>query len=158
MPKDQSNRLELGILPDMVLVEMRIGQILTEKALDEFSHTNVTPGLFVILSLIDKNPGQKQGALANAVMLDRSTMVPIIDHCEKQKWVQRLPYEGDRRAHAIHLTKAGKKLVEKLEDNVLKLENHITQKMGKNDRNTFLRLLKKFQGAVSNDSEKEVTS
>ena len=157
MPKDKNNKLDLGMLPNMVLVEMRIGQILTEKALDEFSHTSVTPGLFVILSLINKNPGQKQGALANAVMLDRSTMVPIIDHCEKQKWVQRLPYEGDRRAHAIHLTVKGRKLVEKLENNVLKLEDHITQKMGKRDRDTFLNLLKKFQGAVSNVSDSEVT-
>ena len=150
MPKKKNSDLELGLLPGMVLVEMRIGQILAEKALDEFSHTSVTPGLFVVLSLIYQNPGQKQGALAKAVMLERSTMVPIIDHCEKQRWVQRLPYEGDRRAHAIHLTSKGKKLVEKLEANVLKLEQHITHKMGKTDRDTFLNLLKKFQGAVSN--------
>lgn len=153
MPKRKNSELELGLLPEMVLVEMRIGQILAEKAMDAFSHTSVTPGLFVVLSLIYKNPGQKQGALAKAVMLERSTMVPIIDHCEKQRWVQRLPYAGDRRAHAIHLTDKGKVLVEKLEADVLKLEQHIARKMGKTDRDTFLDLLKKFQGAVSNLSE-----
>ncbi len=158
MPKISDNKLELGTLPQMIMVEMRIGQILAEKALDEFSHTSITPRLFVILSLIHKNPGQKQGALARAVMLDRSTMVPIIDHCEENEWLQRLPYKGDRRAHAIHLTKKGKALVDQLECNVLQLEEHIIHKMGKTDRNNFLELLKKFQGAVSNLNQTEVTS
>ncbi|MFT4826016.1 MAG: DNA-binding MarR family transcriptional regulator [Halioglobus sp.] len=158
MPKISENKLDLGTLTQMIVVEMRIGQILAEKALNSFSDTSITPGLFVILSLIDKNPGQKQGALAKAVMLDRSTMVPIIDHCEENEWLQRLPYKGDRRAHAIHLTKKGKALIEKLERNVLQLEEHIIHEMGKKDRNKFLELLKQFQGAVSNLNQTEVTS
>ena len=158
MPETGDNKLELGTLPQMIMVEMRIGQILAERALDKFSDTSITPGLFVILSLIDKNPGQKQGALAKAVMLDRSTMVPIIDHCEENEWLQRLPYKGDRRAHAIHLTKKGKALIDKLQCNVLELEAHIIHKMGKTNRNNFLELLKQFQGAVSNLNQTEVTS
>ena len=56
--------LDLGNLPDMVGVELRMGQILAERAFSEVSHTQVSPGLFMILALVRNNPGQKQTTLA----------------------------------------------------------------------------------------------
>ncbi len=147
--------LQLDELPDMVTMELRICQILAERAFMDVSHTRVSPGLFMILALIKNNPGQKQTTLAQSVKLDRSTMVPIIDHCERQGWVERKPFAGDRRAHAIHLTGRGRALVNKLENNVTDLEQRIRAGMGKSERNQFLHLLRKFQAAVT-DSKTEV--
>lgn len=150
--------LELGNLPDMVGIELRMGQILAEKAFGDISHTQVSPGLFMILALIRQNPGQKQATLARSVQLDRSTMVPIIDHCERQGWVQRQPYAGDRRAHAIYLTERGADLVDKLEQDVLQLEARLTAAMGQQDRDQFLQLLKKFQAALISSPKHEVSA
>jgi DNA-binding MarR family transcriptional regulator len=141
--------LDLGNLPDMVGVELRMGQILAERAFGEVSHTEVSPGLFMILALVRNNPGQKQTTLAGSVRLDRSTMVSIMDHCERQGWVERKPYAGDRRAHAIFITRKGQKLVQKLEQDVLLLEQKIASRMGQSDRDQLLRLLKKFHTAVT---------
>jgi DNA-binding MarR family transcriptional regulator len=141
--------LDLGNLPDMVGIELRIGQILAERAFSDISHTQVSPGLFMILALIRNNPGRKQTTLARSVKLDRSTMVPIMDHCERKGWVQRQPFAGDRRAHAIFLTASGLDLVDKLEQDVLKLEAKLTTAMGQQDRDQFLQLLKKFQTALA---------
>ncbi len=146
--RSESDSLQLGNLPDMVGVELRICQILTEKAFRKFSHTQVSAGVFMILSLISKNPGQKQSTLAAEVKLDRSTMVPIIDRCERQGWVERKPYEGDRRAYAIHLTTKGNRLMAKLESNILELEQTISAHMGKKNRAQLLGLLKKLQAAL----------
>ena len=140
--------LQLAALPDMVTMELRIGQILAERAFMEVGHTRVSPGLFMILALIKNNPGQKQSSLAQSVKLDRSTMVPIMDHCERQGWVERKRFAGDRRAHAIHLTRKGKTLVSRLEKSVAELEQRITTGMGQRERNQFLLLLKKFQATV----------
>ena len=149
MAKIDEYGLQLGELPDMLTMELRIGQILAERAFMEVSHTKVSPGLFMILALIKGNPGQKQSTLAQSVKLDRSTMVPIMDHCERQGWVERKPFAGDRRAHAIHLTGKGKTLVTKLEKSVAKLEQRITQGMGGQERDEFLCLLRKFQATVT---------
>ena len=141
--------LDLGNLPEMVGVELRMGQILAERAFREISRTQVSPGLFMILALVRNNPGQKQTALAGSVKLDRSTMVSIMDHCERQGWVERKPYAGDRRAHAIFITRKGQKLVKKLEQDVLLQEQKIATRMGQSDRDQLLRLLKKFHTAVT---------
>jgi DNA-binding MarR family transcriptional regulator len=141
--------LQLGQLPEMVTMELRIGQILAEGSFMAVSHTRVSPGLFMILALIKSNPGQKQSTLAQSVKLDRSTLVPIMDHCERRGWVERKPFIGDRRAHAIHLTSKGRTLVNKLETSVAELEKRITEGMGQQDRDQFLLLLKKFQAAVT---------
>jgi DNA-binding MarR family transcriptional regulator len=141
--------LQLDGLPEMVTMELRMGQILAERAFMEVSHTRVSPGLFMILALVKHNPGQKQSTLAQSVKLDRSTMVPIMDHCEKNGWVERKPFAGDRRAHAIHLTSKGKNLVKKLEKSVTELEQRINDAMGPGEREQLLLLLRKFQASVS---------
>ena len=149
MAKVDEFGLQLGQLPEMTTMELRIGQILAERSFMELSHTRISPGLFMILALIKGNPGQKQSTLAQSVKLDRSTMVPIMDHCERKGWVERKPFVGDRRAHAIHLTRKGRTLVNKLEKSVAELEKRITRGMGQQDRDQFLVLLKKFQTAVT---------
>ena len=141
--------MQLGELPEMITMEMRIGQILAERAFTDVSRTRVSPGLFMILSLIRQNPGQKQSTLAQSVKLDRSTMVPIMDHCERKGWVERKPYAGDRRAHAIYLTTKGKTLVRRLERSVAALESRIAEGLGPRDRATLLRLLRKLQASLS---------
>lgn len=149
MHKTDEYGLQLDGLPEMVTMELRMGQILAERAFMEVSHTRVSPGLFMILALVKHNPGQKQSTLAQSVKLDRSTMVPIMDHCEKNGWVERKPFAGDRRAHAIHLTSKGKNLVKKLEKSVTELEQRINDAMGPGEREQLLLLLRKFQASVS---------
>ena len=143
------NDLELGDLPNMVGIELRICQIIADRALSNASTIPVSPGLFTILSLIQKNPGQKQITLAETVKLDRSSLVPIIDQCEKSGWLKRLPYPGDRRAHAIHLTKKGVATLNQLEQSVLLLEQRITEGLGEANKNLLLSLLKNLQTTLS---------
>jgi DNA-binding MarR family transcriptional regulator len=133
----------------MIGIELRICQIIADKALSKASPIPVSPGLFTILSLIQQNPGQKQITLAESVKLDRSSLVPIIDQCEKSGWVKRLPYPGDRRAHAIHLTRKGVATLEQLEYSVLLLEQRITEGLGVSNKNLLLSLLKDLQTTLS---------
>ena len=158
MGSKDAHDLDLGNLPNMVGIELRMGQILAEKAFSAISRTHVSPGLFMILALIRNNPGQKQATLARSVQLDRSTMVPIMDHCERQGWVQRQSFAGDRRAHAIYLTDGGTELVNKLEQDVLQLEVALTATMGKRDRDQLLSLLKKFQTALLSLPQQDVSA
>ncbi len=141
--------LDLGELPEQIIVELRICQILAEQAFTADSMDGVSPGLYMILALIDKNPGQKQSTLASCVKLDRSTLVPLLNQCERKQWIQRKPYEGDGRARAVYLTRQGKAVVRRQADKLAGLEAGVGAHMAFGERDTLLRLLKQFQVAIA---------
>jgi DNA-binding MarR family transcriptional regulator len=148
MVKDRDTGLDLGELPDMVGVELRICQILAERAFANTSQLNVSPGLYMILTVVRQNPGLKQKDLARCAKLDRSTMVGIIDQCEQRKWLQRRPFVGDRRAHAIHLTAKGEALLDEMQQNVSALEQGIVDQLGRRKRDQLLKLIKELQAVI----------
>ena len=50
-----------------------------------------------------------QHQLGEAIGMDPSSMVGTIDELESRGLVKRQPHPSDRRAHALHLTPAGKR-------------------------------------------------
>ncbi len=141
--------LNFGSLMDMVGVELRHSQIAAEKAFVSVAGKQILPGHFTLLMLIRDNPGQNQTTLANAVHLDRSSMVPIIDDCESKGWLERSAFDGDRRAYAISLTSKGKRLLATLEKRVDVLEQRIGDGLGKENRALLISLLRSLQDVLS---------
>jgi DNA-binding MarR family transcriptional regulator len=148
----KQNTLQFGSLSDMVGVELRYAQIAAERTFLSVVEENILPGHFTVLMLIRNNPGQNQTALAKAAHLDRSTMVPIIDHCERKGWVERKANANDRRAYAIHLTSKGGQLMSKLEKRIEILEKKILDGLGEKNRNQLMSLLKQLQRVFSSDT------
>lgn len=65
------------------------------------------------LTLIVDNPGLRQSAFAEALDIERSNMVAIIDELEQHGWVRRERLDTDRRAYALFATQSGKRLNKK---------------------------------------------
>jgi len=61
------------------------------------------------LTLIRYNPNQTQRTLATAVRIDPSSMTPIVDFFEKNKWVRRRQSPVNRSAYGLQITAAGRK-------------------------------------------------
>lgn len=76
-----------------------------------------------LLSIIRGNPGQPQYRLADAVGLQRSSVVPILDRMEAEGIVERRDVEGDRRSKAVHLTDKGEQVVRELIEPALEMEH-----------------------------------
>ncbi|WP_071131546.1 MarR family winged helix-turn-helix transcriptional regulator [Enterococcus timonensis] len=68
---------------------------------------------FSMMQLIESNSGINQNELAKKMQKDKTLMVQVIDKLEKKGLATREPSENDRRAYALSLTPAGKKIVEK---------------------------------------------
>ncbi|MEM8562312.1 MAG: MarR family transcriptional regulator [Pseudomonadota bacterium] len=138
---------DLGELPNMIGVELRIAQILADRL---FSSTKLSmaPGHFTVLSLISLNPGINQSNLARCMFLDRSSMVPILDQLQRKQLIERRSLPTDRRAYALHLTTAGRSAVKRGEKEVSRLEKAIAAEMGSANRNKLLDLIKQFQTAL----------
>jgi DNA-binding MarR family transcriptional regulator len=136
---------ELGNLPEMLGVELRIAQILADRVFNVSQQAGLAPGHYTVLSLIKLNPGINQSELARCMYLDRSTMVPLIDQLQTRGWVERRPHSVDRRAYALHLTRKGQALLKRADIEVTELELSISQNLGQQQREHLLQLLKQLQ-------------
>lgn len=73
------------------------------------------PRHFGMLSQIAANEGRSQQALGSALGIHRSALVALVDDLEQRGLAERRRDPGDRRANALHLTAAGRRMLAKLE-------------------------------------------
>lgn len=62
---------------------------------------------FSTLALVATNPGMRQSQIAEALAIERTNFVQIVDELEKANLVIRETAVDDRRAYALHATPAG---------------------------------------------------
>jgi DNA-binding MarR family transcriptional regulator len=136
--------LERGMLPDLLGYQLRLAQLAVfrdfARSLADFS---LSPGRVGILVLIEANPGISQSRLAEAVGLDRSTMVPVIDGFEQLGVVQRRAGK-DRRTNGLWLTREGARGLMRMKERVVRHEANVTRGLSSSERRTLSKLLAKL--------------
>ncbi|MEO1480615.1 MAG: MarR family transcriptional regulator [Myxococcota bacterium] len=75
---------------------------------------NATPEQWFVLNKLQGADGQSQSELGDEIFSDRPNMTRIIEGMEKQGWVIRRPDENDQRRRLVFLTRAGRKVAEKI--------------------------------------------
>ena len=137
--------LDLSGLNDLLGFQLRRAQM---SVFHHFSSTvggeGITPALFGLMMIVSKNEGLSQSRLAQALGIDVSTMVAMIDRIEKKRWIQRKKSNVDRRSHALYLTKEGNRLIDRL---CLLVEGHekkFFNNLNLSEKKTLLALLKKI--------------
>ncbi|MBR9762280.1 MAG: MarR family transcriptional regulator [Rhodobacteraceae bacterium] len=107
--------------------QIRMAQILSYRQFEKKQPGYGGAARFLgLLSIIKNNPGAPQHRLAEAVGLQRSSVVPILDRMENEGIVERRDVEGDRRAKAVFLTEKGDQVVAELNDSALQIERYMT--------------------------------
>jgi len=144
-PKAVAKTADLGPLAEMVGVQLRLAQISADRALAEKVGGEVPPGYFTVLALIAANPGASQSAVAAAMALDRSSLVPILKDLERRRWITRAASTRDRRAHELHLTVRGRTALARLRVQIDALEAQIREVFGAADTRRLLAALRQFQ-------------
>ena len=82
--------ISFGMLPELIGYRLRIAQIgIFRDFCTSVGEAEITPTLFGVLVLIDANPGMKQTQLADAIQLDRSSVVSVLDKLEARGLVER---------------------------------------------------------------------
>lgn len=66
----------------------------------------IAPNHFGLLTHLERGEGSTQQQLADALGIHRKVMVGLLDDLEQRGLVERRRHPDDRRAHAIHLTRA----------------------------------------------------
>jgi DNA-binding MarR family transcriptional regulator len=105
----------------------------------------LSPGEFGLLVLVERNSGLSQMALARALGIDRSTLVPILDRLQARGLVVRRPSPNDGRTHALGLTSVGEKALARFSRLVRSHEKRIASGLSAAEIRTLIELLEKVR-------------
>ena len=143
-----SSPLDLGGLPDLVGYHLRMAQVMIFRDFDrELSDLDITPAIFGVLEILRRNKGLTQTRLAQAIGLDRSSLVPLLDKLQKRNIVEREASTKDRRSNHLHLTDAGEQLLVEAERRVRLHEKRILARLTKSEARQLIQLLMKLASA-----------
>lgn len=99
------------------------------------------PREFALLRAIAADEGRSQQALAERLQIPPSRMVAFVDTLERRGFVERRANPEDRRAHALHLTPPGRKLLEEAFAVAVAFESDLCGDLDASERETLLDLL-----------------
>lgn len=110
---DPQAGLSLGPLPGYLGYKLRQAQTASFRHLDRMAGaSDLSPGRFSLLTVIEANPGITQTRIARAFRLDKSTLSPVVDQLVKRRLVARKRSKADGRAYGLSLTAAGVRRLE----------------------------------------------
>ena len=145
-PNKGRNRAALkpGMLPGLLGYRLRLAQ---QALFRDFAATvaELSPGRVGILLLIEANPGVTQSRLAQAVSLERSTMVGVLHTLEARGLIERRR-GSDRRTNGLWLTAEGRSLVSRLKRRIQLHERRVASRLSAEEREQLLALLAKLTG------------
>jgi DNA-binding MarR family transcriptional regulator len=104
---------------------------------------DITPGRVGLLFLVEANPGVTQSRLAQAVQLERSTMVGVLHVLEARGLLERRRGR-DRRTNGLWLTRAGTALASRLKQRIAAHERRVAARLSGGERRKLLVLLEKL--------------
>jgi DNA-binding MarR family transcriptional regulator len=143
--------LDRGVLPSLLGYALRRAQsaVFADFA-GTFSRAGeaLTPGEFGLLVLVERNAGLSQMALARALGIDRSTLVPILDRLQERGLLVRRRSPTDARTHALGLTPLGLKALVRYTKLVRTHERRIATGLSADETQLLLDLLDKVRSSA----------
>lgn len=106
--QNSDQNVDFGVLGEFLGYRLRRAQMNFFAKFGEVCvDLGISPGLFAVLAIVERNPGLTQTAVAQALGNDRSAMVAAVDKLEEKNLLERRQAENDRRSYALFLTDEG---------------------------------------------------
>jgi DNA-binding MarR family transcriptional regulator len=135
-----------GMLPRLLGYHLRRTQVAVFRHFAQAitAQEDITPGLLGMLQVIAANPGLAQSRLAEAMEVDRSAIVKVVNQLAERGLIVRTASEHDRRSHCLYLTDHGSASLRRMEAKVLAHEDEFTKVLTPDELQTLIDLLQRL--------------
>jgi DNA-binding MarR family transcriptional regulator len=134
--------VDLGPLPGLVGYMLRRAQLAVFQDFNRcFADAGIRPAEYGALTVIAHNPGLKQSTVGDALGIQRSNLVALIERLRRRKLIHRRAAADDRRAYALTLSAEGAVLLEKLDRIRAEHEARLIEQVGPERIQEFLGML-----------------
>ena len=147
VPRKSAEPIDLSPLEALVGFNIHILDLLMYQLFYErFTKRSMTPGIFSTLLAIKANPGVRQGALADALMIQRSNMTILVNRLIRAGYVKRRSAKGDNRGVVLFLAEQGERALRQVHTEMSAHEQLLASGLTARERDVLLRLLQKMAG------------
>jgi DNA-binding MarR family transcriptional regulator len=143
-----ANCMPAELLASSAFLMVRMGYAIKARAHEEFEQAGFSPPQYSVLALLEEGARDTQSAIADALQLDRSQLVGLLDGLEEKGLVERRRDSGDRRRHVVTLTAAGQQQLIEFRAIVSRLEREFLAPLDLADRVALHRLLSQLASAL----------
>jgi DNA-binding MarR family transcriptional regulator len=126
---------------DLGFLLSRLGTTTRLRLADAVVPLGLTLRQFVVLRTIDANEGLSQAQLGERLRIDASSIVQVLDDCQKAGLAERRPSPEDRRRYAVHLTEAGRLALATAYKSVRAVQDELFAALDDSERAQLLDLL-----------------
>lgn len=130
---------ELVAKSGFVMVRLAMG--FKARAIAELEAAGFSQYHYSVLALLGEQPRKAQASMADALALDPSQLVGVLDGLERRGLVERRRDPDDRRRHVVSLTAKGRSELAELRKTIDRLEDELFAPLDAGSRKTFHELL-----------------
>jgi len=134
-------RLAKELLANTAFLLARLGFTYKAKAIGEVEAAGFSLYDYSVLALLGEQARETQATIADALGLDRSQLVGILDSLEDRGLIERQRDPHDRRRHMVSLTDEGRRQLVGLRTIVKRLNDELLAPLAPDDRKTLHKLL-----------------
>jgi DNA-binding MarR family transcriptional regulator len=119
----------------------RLGLAFKAKALAQIEQEGFDAHHYSVLAILAEGARETQSTIADALDVDPSRLVALLDSLEERGLIERQRDPQDRRRHVVSITADGKQKLQRLRAVARRVEDEFLAPLSPDERETFHNLL-----------------
>ncbi|MEP6909594.1 MAG: MarR family transcriptional regulator [Actinomycetota bacterium] len=112
----------------------RVGLAIKARMMEELESAGCPGYSYGVLAMLGEGTQETQAAIADALGVDRSQLVGVLDGLEEDGLIERKRDLGDRRRHTVSITAEGKRRLVGFRSTVKKIEEAFLEPLDEKSR------------------------